>query len=420
MASQTNVKVLCTRSFQNKIADSVFTLLKERIYHYGIQASFTFTQSRITNKYTGSTFLFYGLSRNTAEIKSLEGVDICYVEEAQFITEEQFNILSPTIRKEGSELIFCFNPDLVTDFIYDKFVVNTPENARIRHINYQENPYLSGTMLQDIAYLEEQDKEAYNHVFLGHAKGDDDLAIIKRSWVLGCIGAKEKLEKLGFSFNNREKIIGYDVADDGGDTNAYCVKEGMELTDLTEWKAGENELFRSSRKVFARAVAERAKIYYDNIGVGAGVGANIEELNKTKRGRIRHYKFTAGNAPVQPNQFYRVGKMKTKDKNGQYFENIKAQAFILFADKLKATIRALEGSTIEDPADFISLSPHLPLLSKLVKELCSPRRVTSLNNKNAVEKKSDMLKRGIKSPNLADCVIMTTVKLHGNGFSDSM
>jgi phage terminase large subunit len=192
------------------------------------------------------------------------------------------------------------------------------------------------------------------------------------------------------------------------------------LTDLVEWRAKENDLFKSSKKVYDRALRENCEVYYDNIGVGAGVGSNFNEMNDKKLKKVKHFKFTASVPPISPKQFYRIGKMRTKDKNKDYFENLKAQAWITFADKLKATQRALNGSINEHHDDIISISPDLPHLSELIKELSAPRRVISLNSKNAVEKKKDLLKRGIKSPNLADCVVMVFLDINNGGFGGSV
>ncbi|EPO2685815.1 phage terminase large subunit, partial [Shigella flexneri] len=78
---------------------------------------------------TGSEFVFYGLWRNIEEIKSLEGIDVLWLEEAHALTEYQWKILEPTIRKEGSECWFIFNPGLVTDFVWRNFVVDPPEGT---------------------------------------------------------------------------------------------------------------------------------------------------------------------------------------------------------------------------------------------------------------------------------------------------
>ncbi|EPO3205342.1 phage terminase large subunit, partial [Shigella flexneri] len=107
---------------QNKIEESVYTLLKIQIDRFGLRHRFRILNNKIINRVTGSEFVFYGLWRNIEEIKSLEGIDVLWLEEAHALTEYQWKILEPTIRKEGSECWFIFNPGLVTDFVWRNFV----------------------------------------------------------------------------------------------------------------------------------------------------------------------------------------------------------------------------------------------------------------------------------------------------------
>ena len=115
----------------------------------------------------GSEFVFYGIERNIDEIKSIEGVDILYIEEAHNLTKEQWDILKPSIRKEGSEIWISFNPKLATDFVYQRFVVNPPKNSQVRLINYVDNPFLSDTAQADIDEMMEENQEVHDHIYLG-------------------------------------------------------------------------------------------------------------------------------------------------------------------------------------------------------------------------------------------------------------
>ncbi|WP_289302992.1 phage terminase large subunit, partial [Methylophaga sp. UBA3996] len=104
IADYCKVKFLCVRQFQNRIDDSVYTVLKDKIAAFGLQDRFYVTNNRIKNLVTGSEFMFYGIQRNLTDIKSVEGADILWIEEAEGLTEEQMKVLRPTIRKEGSEI----------------------------------------------------------------------------------------------------------------------------------------------------------------------------------------------------------------------------------------------------------------------------------------------------------------------------
>ena len=108
LSREKKLRILCTREIQNTIKDSVHKLLKDLIIKYEL-GDFKITAESITNLITGSEFIFKGLKTNINEIKSIEGIDICWVEEAQAVSHSSWDILIPTIRKEGSEIWASFN-----------------------------------------------------------------------------------------------------------------------------------------------------------------------------------------------------------------------------------------------------------------------------------------------------------------------
>ncbi len=126
-------------------AISIYSNKRFSIY-IRFQKEFQFTISEIRHHRTGSTFKFMGISRNVDEIKSSEGVDLCWIEEAHSLSKEQWDIVNPTIRKADSEIIIVFNPQHRNDFVFQNFIEHPRENSIIRKINYNENPYLSETM----------------------------------------------------------------------------------------------------------------------------------------------------------------------------------------------------------------------------------------------------------------------------------
>ncbi|HCT5158472.1 TPA: PBSX family phage terminase large subunit [Shigella flexneri] len=177
LSNKYTLRFCCARQIQNKIEESVYTLLKIQIDRFGLRHRFRILNNKIINRVTGSEFVFYGLWRNIEEIKSLEGIDMLWLEEAHALTEYQWKILEPTIRKEGSECWFIFNPGLVTDFVWRNFVVDPPEGTLIRKINYDESPFLSDTMLKVIDAARRRDPDGFKHVYEGVPESDDDAAI---------------------------------------------------------------------------------------------------------------------------------------------------------------------------------------------------------------------------------------------------
>ncbi|MDO8912309.1 MAG: PBSX family phage terminase large subunit [Phenylobacterium sp.] len=405
LASNYKVRFLCTRQFQNKIEESVYTLLKIQIERFGLQAEFDILNNKIVHKTTGSEFIFYGLWRHIDEIKSLEGIDVCWIEEAHNLTLSQWEILEPTLRKEGSQFWIIFNPRLATDFVYKRFVTNRPPDTIVRTINYTENPFLSNTILKVIEAKREEDEDEFRHIYLGEPRTDDDAAIIKRSWVLAAIGAREAL---GVPRGGRRRI-GFDVADGGADKNATVEVEGFEVVAVDEWKAGEDELLKSATRVHAQARVTGAEIDYDSIGVGAFAGAHFEQLNELTETSVEHFKFNAGAGVLNPDN--RIDDNPKSPTNLEFYANLKAQTWWDVADRLRHTFNAVIRGLPYDIDRLISIDPECDHLDGLIDELCTPRKDFDNAGRSKVESKKDLAKPNRVggpqvSPNKADAFVM--------------
>ena len=398
LASNYKLRVLCVRQFQNKISESVYALLKIQIERFGLSKAFDIQRNKILSA-TGSEFMFYGLWRSIDEIKSLESIDILWIEEGHSLTEEQWKVLEPTIRKEGSQVWIIFNPKLANDFAYKRFVVNPPPDTIVRVINYDENPFLSSTMRKIIEAAKAQDIDDFKHVYLGQPLQDDDGVIIKRSWIMAAIDAHKTLK---FA-NAGRKRLGFDIADSGLDKCATVYAHGSIVLDADMWKAAEDELLKSCSKAYRQASAVGASITYDSIGVGASAGAKFGEINATVEPakRVSYERFNAGGAVWMPDAIY-SGQTKNRDM----FSNIKAQAWWLLADRFRNTYNAIRSGESLPVDQMVSLSSDLPHLEKLIDELSTPKRDYDQNGRVKVESKKDLAKRDVPSPNLADAIVM--------------
>jgi phage terminase large subunit len=409
LASNYRVRFLCTRQFQNKIAESVYTLLKIQIERFGLRDQFEITDRSIVHPRTGSSFIFYGLARNISEIRSLEDVDVWWMEEAHFLTKEQWDTVEPTIvRKEGAQIWAIFNPMYATDFVYQRLVVNPPPKYVVRKINYDENPFLSQTAKETIARCRAESEDDYQHIYMGNPKQDSEGAVIKRSWIEAAIDAHLKL---GFEPAGN-KTIGFDVADDGEDACANVYAHGSVAFWSDEWRAREDELLKSCMRTYDAAASRSADIRYDSIGVGASAGAKFDELNQVrdKHLRVRYAKFNAGAAVERPEEYY-VADRQNQIKNKDYFCNLKAQAWWGIADRFRNTYNAINrGEKFKDD-ELISISSDMPHLEKLKTELSTPKRDFDRNGRVKVESKEDLAKPtrtggSVPSPNLADAFVM--------------
>ncbi|WP_416354389.1 PBSX family phage terminase large subunit [Prodigiosinella confusarubida] len=402
LANKYTLRFCCARQIQNKIEESVYTLLKIQIDRFGLRHRFRILDNKIINRVTGSEFVFYGLWRNIEEIKSLESIDVLWLEEAHGLTEKQWEILEPTIRKEASECWFIFNPNLVTDFVWRNFVVDPPENTLIRKINYDENTFLSDTMLEVIEAARRRDPEGFEHVYLGVPDSDDDVAIIKLSWIEAAVDAHKAL---GFEPNGRKRV-GFDVADSGADKCANVYRHGSVVYWADEWSAKEDELLKSCQRTYQAALERGADIVYDSIGVGASAGAKFSEINfDRKRDNpnardVNYQRFNAGAGVNEPEQEY------NSIPNQDFFANMKAQAWWLVADRFRNTYNAVKRSEKFEVDELISIDSSCPLLEKLKLELTTPHRDFDKNGRVMVESKKDLAKRDVPSPNVADAFIM--------------
>lgn len=144
------LKILCAREIQNSIKDSVHALLKQLISDYGLDYGYDVQNDSIKGS-NGTEFIFKGLRFNALDIKSLQGVDICWVEEADKVSANSWTYLVPTIRNEYadgtcSEIIITFNPELEEDFTYQEYVVAPPASALVVQMNWRDNPFFPAVL----------------------------------------------------------------------------------------------------------------------------------------------------------------------------------------------------------------------------------------------------------------------------------
>lgn len=173
------LRILCAREFQTSIRDSVHKLLSDQIEAMGMLPFFQITQHSI-RAYNGSEFSFVGLKNNVANVKSYEGVDICWVEEAQSVSRMSWDVLIPTIRKQDSEIWVSFNPELETDETYQRFVLKPPPDGVVQKINWSDNPWFPETLRKEKDSLRDRDPEAYNTVWEGLCRQTVDGAVFAK------------------------------------------------------------------------------------------------------------------------------------------------------------------------------------------------------------------------------------------------
>lgn len=171
-ALQKTTRILCTREVQKSIQQSVHQLLNDQIASLGVADKFEVLNNEIRCLTNGSCFYFSGLSDVTATaLKSFEGVDICWCEEAQAISEKSWKTLIPTIRKEGSEIWVTYNPELETDPTHERFVTSPPPDCVSVLMNYSDNPWFPAVLEAERLHAKATMRpEDYGHVWEGQCK----------------------------------------------------------------------------------------------------------------------------------------------------------------------------------------------------------------------------------------------------------
>ena len=180
---QPGLRVLCCREFQNSMRDSVHKVLSDRIDALGLSSCYEI-QNTIIKGPGGTEFIFEGIAGNAQKIKSYEGVDRCWVEEAQFVSKKSWDILIPTIRKEGSEIWVSFNPELETDETYVRFVLNPPPDCVTVKVGFSDNPWFPKVLEQERLHMLMTEPENYRNVWGGQCKPAVEGAVYAREMAL--------------------------------------------------------------------------------------------------------------------------------------------------------------------------------------------------------------------------------------------
>lgn len=175
---------VCVREIQKSLDQSVKKLIEEKIESMNAGAYFEVQDSRIYSK-SGGIILFQGMQSHTADsIKSLQGYDVAWVEEAQSVSQRSLDMLRPTIRKPGSELWFTWNPSLATDPVDALLRSDTPPpNSVVIPVNYTENPWFPDVLREEMEYDQRRDPDKYAHIWLGQYQQNSEARVFKNWWI---------------------------------------------------------------------------------------------------------------------------------------------------------------------------------------------------------------------------------------------
>jgi phage terminase large subunit len=170
LGTQKPIRVLCARELQNSIADSVHRLLADQIAGLGLDHFYEVQNARILGV-NGTQFSFEGIKNNITKIKSYEGIDYCWVEEAHKVSRNSWSILIPTIRKEESEVWMTFNPELETDYTYTRFVKDAdPSQMLVIKTTWKDNPFFPDVLMKEMEAEKARDYDSYLNIWEGFCR----------------------------------------------------------------------------------------------------------------------------------------------------------------------------------------------------------------------------------------------------------
>ena len=430
--------IYCLREFQKSIKDSVHSLLSKQVNNID-KAYFEILDSEIRcNKAIAA---FAGIARNPESVKSAYGFLRYWVEEAQTLSEKSLQTLTPTARAqdtntlplnalkelgieieedkipEKASITFTANPSSSEDPFSKRFIVPFIDKLDkdgiyeddlhlIVKINYHDNPWFLESGLNEERVFDKKhlDNALYEHIWEGEFNDSIENALIKATWFDACIDSHIKL---GFGALGESRVT-HDPSDTGADNKAVTIrtanviKEALDRDDLDvnegcDWALG-------------IAIQEHADIFEWDVG-GMGIALKRDVNNALKGKQMSVYQFNGQSSVDLPKRIYEPcgsSNIKRQLTNKQVCKNLRAQCYLSLRDRVYKTYRAVVFDEIKSPDELISFSSECSRLKQLRSELSRiPIKPNAANLFELYSKKEMREKFDVKSPNLADCVMMS-------------
>lgn len=264
LGRQKKLFIACVREVQDSIKDSVYKLLQDRADYWGF-SDYVFYQDRVDNMLSGTRIIFKGLQDNNAQnIKSLEGVDICWIEEGQSISQKSWDILNPTIRKKGSQIWISMNREEENDPVWKSVGANPDDRTYVCRVNYTDNIYCPEEMKYLAEKMKKEDYDGWLHVWYGEPVQQGDLKLI------GYKEVHKALENVVNLSNDVPLVVGVDVARFGDDYTAIARRRGRKAYQIKKYAKYDNVQVAN---LVTRIINEEhpARVNIDVGGVGSGV-----------------------------------------------------------------------------------------------------------------------------------------------------
>lgn len=395
-----DLRFLCLRRVQKSIDASAHQLLCDTIRRLGYEAEFTITKTSIVAE-SGAEFKFIGLQSNLDSLKSIEGVDVAWVEEAHAISREAWEILLPTIRRDSSEIWVSFNPDFAWDDTYVRFVLNANDSWFTELINWNDNPYFTNELNEERLQCFQYYPDRYDNIWEGKPISEAPGAVVNRANLERLFVDPDS--DLAKACRTGVKVAVLDVADDGDDDSVLTLWDGHFCYRVKRLQA--RDPVQLAVQALAIAKEEGCSVLiYDSVGVGAGVKG---ELNKHDNEGIIFKKFVAQGEIQRKRARYRGGRF-----NEEVFLNLRAQSWWAYRDRVNDTCRWLDGGV--KPLDgMIAFSNQIErrYRERILSDSTGVTWDTNKEDKIQIEAKKSIKKRLGVSTDYADAVIPHALKM---------
>jgi len=427
-------KVYGLREFQSSIDESVHALVKEEIDRLDLQ-DFEILDNSIRYKYGGG-FKYKGLSRNPASIKSAAGFRRFLIEEAGTLSESSIRNLTPTARNKARsglpgavqsaskskidavQMFFIANLNSSEDPFPKRFIVPFLDILErdgiyeddlhlIIKMNYTDNPWFADSGLEGerLFDFENKPRAVYDHIWLGAFLDTVDNSIIMAEWFDACVDAHIKL---GFNPEGQEKLA-FDPADTG-DAKAMAYSHGVVVMGVTDTTTG--EVNDATDWAIGHATRLKPDVFIWDVG-GMGRGLVRQVTDGLHGKKIKISQFDGAEGAQDPEEEYEpiLGEgfvdIEGKRTNSSMFTNMRAQCYWRLRDRMFKTYLAVTKGKYFNKDELISFNSEMKSLVALRAELCRiPRKMNVPSGRIQILSKPEMIKLKIKSPNMADAVMM--------------
>ena len=406
--------IYCLRELQNSISDSVHKVFIGSIEERLQLEDWQILESTVKAP-NGASTTYKGANRNPDAMQSAQGYLRSWFEEAHRASQASLDKLLPTIlRNPGAKCIFTANPQSSGDPFSQRFIVPYLSELESKGfyeddlhyivvVNWRDNPWWNDEQeaLRKWDY-ENLERAKYDWIWEGKFLDTVDNAIIKPEWFDACIDAHEKL---GWKITGK-KIVAHDPSDNGKDNKGLCYRHGSLIIDVKQMSFGDVADGCDWATDYAIKVGAQ-EFTWDCDGMGIGLRRQVSDNLKGQAIKQTIYKGSEG--PSNPDAMYEPirDNSAASRSNKDTFKNKRSQSYIMLADRMYKTYRAVSRREYQDPDECLSISSKIEDIAALRSEVCRIPEKPNGNGKIQIMSKEDMKKLEIESPNMADSLMMS-------------